>query len=113
MNAVRMKIKASGLADVIDLVGCAPWAILAFKDHPLASKEAVKTLLLREMIACGVLINSSHNLCFAHSPADIGRVLTAYDHALAMVREALACGDINRRLGNRVIRPIFTVRAAS
>ena len=30
-------------------------------DHAKASKEAVKTLFLREMIAAGVLINASHN----------------------------------------------------
>jgi glutamate-1-semialdehyde aminotransferase/spore coat polysaccharide biosynthesis protein SpsF (cytidylyltransferase family) len=113
MNAARARIEAAALADVIGLIGSAPWAILSYKDHPAASKEAVKTLFLREMIAAGVLVNASHNICFAHSAADIARVLAAYDHALAVLRDALARGDIERRLGNQVIRPIFSVRAAS
>ncbi len=112
-DAALAKIKNAGVGDVIGLAGAAPWAILAYKDHPKASKEAIRTLFLREMIAAGVLINASHNVCYAHSAADIARVLAGYDHALGVLREALDAGDIQRRLGNQVIQPIFSVRAAS
>ena len=98
---------------MLGLAGAAPWAILSFKDHPNASKEAIKTLFLREMLAAGVLINASHNVCYAHNAADVAQVLAAYDYALPMVREALDRGDITRQLGNQVIRPVFSVRAAS
>jgi glutamate-1-semialdehyde 2,1-aminomutase/spore coat polysaccharide biosynthesis protein SpsF len=110
-SAAREKIRQNGLEGSIGLVGAAPWMILTYQDHPAASKEAIKTLFLREMIGAGVLVNASHNLCYAHSPSDIGRVLAAYDHALAAVREALERGDIARRLGNQVITPVFSVRA--
>ncbi|MGC1466245.1 MAG: aminotransferase class III-fold pyridoxal phosphate-dependent enzyme [Pseudolabrys sp.] len=113
MAQVRARIAALELGDVIGLTGAAPWALLTYKDHARASKEAIKTLFLREMIAAGVLINASHNICFAHSPADIAHVLKAYDHALDTLRKALDRGDVERRLGNQVIRPIFSVRAAS
>jgi glutamate-1-semialdehyde 2,1-aminomutase len=107
------RIAKAGLSEAVGLVGAAPWAILTFKDHGKASKEAIKTLFLREMIAAGVLINASHNVCFAHSAADVARVLAAYDHALAVLRDAIDRGDIEQRLGNQVIRPVFSVRAAS
>ena len=107
------RIAKAGLSETVGLVGAAPWSILTFNDHINASKEAIKTLFLREMIAAGVLINASHNVCFAHRAADIDRVLAAYDHALAVLRGALECGDVERRLGNQVIRPVFSVRAAS
>ena len=110
MTATRARIAAAGLDEVVKLVGAPPWAILAYSNHANGSKEAIKTLLLRELIAAGVLINASHNLCFAHTPADIARVLAAYDHALAALSEALDRGDIGRRLGNQVIRPVFSVR---
>ena len=113
MTQAIARIAAVGLSEVVGLVGAAPWAILTFKDHINASKEAIKTLFLREMIAAGVLINASHNVCFAHDAADIARVLFAYDHALAVLREALDRGDVDRRLGNQVIRPVFSVRAVS
>jgi glutamate-1-semialdehyde 2,1-aminomutase len=111
MREARGRIENAKLADVIGLVGAAPWAILTYKDHSMASKEAIKTLFLREMIAAGVLINASHNICFAHSAADLSRVLAAYDHALHVLGEALDCGDIDRRLANQVIRPVFSVRS--
>jgi glutamate-1-semialdehyde 2,1-aminomutase len=107
------KIAAAGLDAVIALAGTGPWAILAYKDHPNGSKEAIKTLFLREMIAAGVLINSSHNVCFAHTDTDVECVLAAYDHALTVLREALDRCDISRRLGNQVIKPIFSVRATA
>ncbi len=113
MKQARARIASTGLADVVGLTGAAPWTILTYKDHAKASKEAIKTLFLREMIAAGVLINASHNVCFAHSSVDVGRVLAAYDHALLVLREALDRGDVERRLGNQVIRPVFSVRAAS
>ena len=49
-------------------------------------------------------------MCYAHDDADIAQVLGAYDHALAAVAEAIAAGDIARRLGGPVIGPVFAVR---
>jgi glutamate-1-semialdehyde 2,1-aminomutase len=106
------KIVTAGLNNVIELLGTGVWAILSYKDHPRGSKEAIKTLFLREMIAAGVLINASHNICFAHSDADIAHVLAAYDHALSVLRDALDRGDIGKRIGNQVIKPVFSVRAS-
>jgi glutamate-1-semialdehyde 2,1-aminomutase/spore coat polysaccharide biosynthesis protein SpsF len=111
MTAARDRIAGAGLSDVIGLAGAPPWAILTFRDHPQAGRDLIKTLFLREMIAAGVLLNASHNICFAHSPSDMSRVLAAYDHALDAVRGALNKGDLARQLGNQIIRPIFTVRA--
>jgi glutamate-1-semialdehyde aminotransferase/spore coat polysaccharide biosynthesis protein SpsF (cytidylyltransferase family) len=113
MQQARARIAGAGLADVISLVGSAPWAIFAFKDHPKASKEAIKTLFLREMIAAGVLLNASHNVCYAHTPTDLGRVLAAYDHALGVVQEMIDSGSVESHLGNQVIRPVFSVRSVS
>jgi glutamate-1-semialdehyde 2,1-aminomutase len=109
--AVTDEISSSGLQDVIGLAGAPVWTILTFKDHARASKEAIKTLLLRELIRAGVLLNASHNICYAHSAADYSLVIGAYKHALPLLRGALDNGDIERQLGNQVIRPIFTLRA--
>jgi glutamate-1-semialdehyde 2,1-aminomutase/spore coat polysaccharide biosynthesis protein SpsF len=113
MVQVRARIAAAGLGNVIGLTGAPPWAILTYTDHASATKEAIKTLFLREMIAAGVLINASHNLCYAHTEADIANVLAAYDHALAVLREALESGDVDQRLGDQVIRPVFNLRATA
>jgi len=37
-------------------------------------------------------------------------VRMAYGHALASLRAALDAGDLERQLGNQIIRPIFALR---
>ena len=86
---------------------------MTFKDHPTASGAAIKTLLLREMLACGVLVVANHAGSYSHDEADIHLVLGAYEHALASVREALSRGDLMRRIGNQVIQPVFQVRSVN
>lgn len=113
MDAARELIAAQGLRDHIGLVGSAPWAVLTYKEHPKASAPAIKTLFLREMLACGVLINASHNVCYAHTTVDLARVLGAYEHSLATVRDALDRGDLMQRIGNQVIQPVFQVRTVN
>jgi glutamate-1-semialdehyde aminotransferase len=85
--------------------------VITYKDHPTASAAGIKTLFLREMLACGVLVNASHNVCYAHDKVDVSRVLGAYEHALRTVREALDHGDLMQRIGNQVIKPVFQVRS--
>lgn len=99
-----------GLSEVFGLVGRAPWMILAVQDHPKARKEAIKTLFAREMLRAGVLFLASHNVCYAHDDADISRVLTAWDVALAKVAEELATGRLEERLPCPVVMPVFKVR---
>ncbi len=110
---VVKKIAAAELNNAIELLGTGAWTILSYKDHPSGSKEAIKTLFLREMIAAGVLINASHNLCFAHNETDIAQVIAAYDHAFGELRAALDCGDVDKRIDNQVIKPVFSVRATA
>ncbi|MCY4310582.1 MAG: aminotransferase class III-fold pyridoxal phosphate-dependent enzyme, partial [Rhodospirillaceae bacterium] len=68
--SVTEAIAQTGLESVITLGGLPPWTVLTFKDHPKASAEAVKTLFVREMLKAGVLINSSHNVCYSLSESD-------------------------------------------
>ncbi|WP_068494835.1 aminotransferase class III-fold pyridoxal phosphate-dependent enzyme [Paramagnetospirillum marisnigri] len=101
---------AHGLSDVFSLVGRAPWKILAVQDHAKARKEAIKTLFAREMLRAGVLFLASHNVCYAHDAADINRVLTAWDVALAKVEAELATGRLEERLPCPAVMPVFKVR---
>ncbi|RAU22881.1 aminotransferase [Paramagnetospirillum kuznetsovii] len=99
-----------GLSEVFSLVGRAPWMILAVQDHAKARKEAIKTLFAREMLRAGVLFLASHNVCYAHDGADVARVLTAWDVALAKVAEELATGRLEERLPCPAVMPVFKVR---
>ncbi|MCY4237601.1 MAG: hypothetical protein OXC93_04515, partial [Rhodospirillaceae bacterium] len=108
--SVTEAIAQTGLESVITLGGLPPWTVLTFKDHPKASAEAVKTLFVREMLKAGVLINSSHNVCYSLSESDLNVVSDGYAHALAKISEEIELGDMESRLGPSMVQPIFSLR---
>lgn len=91
------RIKYLGLETTVMLHGSSPLARLKFKDSRIAA------LFRKEMIATGTLIIASHNICAAHGPSEIKRILKSYDHTLSVIKEAIEKGDVEKRLeGARV-----------
>lgn len=111
-DGVAARIVAAGLGEVMVLRGKDPWMILDVRDHPKARKQAIKTLLVKELLAGGVLIGASHNVTFAHTPSDVNQILDAYQAALAVVAAELATGRLEDRLPCPVVEPVFAVRAS-
>lgn len=107
---VQERIASRGLGHIVSLAGKAPWMILTVADQPDARKEAIKTLVVRELLARGVLLLGSHNVCYAHTGTDVAQVLAAYDGALSCLAEELATGRLESRLGSPAIEPVFKVR---
>ncbi len=109
-EGARALIKDAGLSGTIDLIGAAPWKVLSIQDHPNGSKDAIKTLFIQEMLANGVLINASHNVTYAVGEADMAEILRAYKSALSVIARELEKGNLDSRMCNNIIRPIFKVR---
>jgi glutamate-1-semialdehyde 2,1-aminomutase/spore coat polysaccharide biosynthesis protein SpsF len=103
-------IAAHGLSDLVSLVGKAPWKLMAFKPHPTARVEAIKTLFAHHVLQNGVLYLSSHNICYGHTEDDLGVVIRAYDIAFGKLAEELATGRLEDRLPCAPVMPIFKVR---
>lgn len=112
-DEVQTLIIKHALGDVIGLTGYPVWKILAFKGHKNASANQLKTLFVIEMIKHRVLVNASHNLCFAHTSEDFAHVIAAYDATLSKFAEALRCADFSDFLPCPVIEPVFSVRTTS
>ncbi|MES9905366.1 MAG: aminotransferase class III-fold pyridoxal phosphate-dependent enzyme [Sedimenticola sp.] len=109
-NGVQEQLSRFELDEYISLAGKAPWMLLQFKDHPNADKDVLKTLLLREMIGNDVLLNGSHNVCFAHNDTDVAIVVNAYKEALSVIAEEVKIVGVEDRLDIPIIRPVFSVR---
>jgi glutamate-1-semialdehyde 2,1-aminomutase len=110
-DGLRRLIVRHELSHLIAVEGVPSWTMLSFRDGTNGtSKEAVKTLLMIELLRRGVLSAGSHNICYAHDADDMQHVLHAYDHALAIIAEVVRAGDVEARLGCPVIRPVFAVR---
>lgn len=109
-EAVQGKISTYGLDSVISLVGLPPWRILQFADHSTADKDVIKTFFTKEMLKNGVLINASHNVCYAHTAEDMAFVVNAYDKTLCRLTDELQAGVVAKHLECDVVRPVFSVR---
>ena len=107
---VSQKIGENGLDEVVAITGRPCWKHLQFKDHSSADKDTIKTFFIREMLKSNILINSSHNICYAHSAEDLELAKKAYDRTLRTIAVELENKTLAENLGCSVVRPIFSVR---
>lgn len=98
------------LGEVLSLSGHPSWTFLAIKDHPDASAFEIKTLWLQEIFARGLLSLGSHNMSYAHSQADVDRVLTIYDEVFALLSAAIGQQRVRAELRCEPLVPLFKVR---
>jgi glutamate-1-semialdehyde 2,1-aminomutase len=71
---------------------------------------AIKTLVLQEMFAQGIIFIGSHNISSAHSDKDLNKLLFAYDNIFPLVKKAIENNTIMDYLRVRPITPLFQVR---
>jgi len=108
-DVVRL-VASHGLESHISLQGFAPWMLVTAQDHAQASGQAVKTMLIYELAARGVLSLGSHNISYAHGEEDMAQAVGAYDGALGAIRVALDSGDFEARMKVPPLVPVFAVR---
>ncbi len=103
-------IAAHGLQETLSVKGWAPWTLVAPVAHPTARVEAIRTLMIREMLAEGVLTLGTNNLCYRHTDADLAAIRRAWDRCFETLACELATGELEARLDCPAIEPIFQVR---
>ena len=82
----------------------------AFRDARGNSQWDTKTLFMQEVLARGVLAYGTHNLSYAHSDADIDRLLAVYDEVFPILRAAALEGRMSELLRCKPLEPLFRVR---
>jgi glutamate-1-semialdehyde 2,1-aminomutase len=89
LGRLRHLIDAHDLQQVLTACGHPTWSFLLVHDTPRYTQYQIKTLLLQELFARGILSIGTHNLSYAHTDADIERLLTVYGEVFAVIRDAL------------------------
>ena len=112
-DGLHKLLNEHNLDSFIKQSGFAPWKVLSFVDHPSVEGAAIRTLLMKELLANGVLTQTAHNVCYAHNEQDIKLILDAYAKVLPKVEEEIMTGRLASRMGMPVIRPVFQVRTNS
>ncbi len=103
-------IKKHAVGHFLSTAGLPVWSFLLFKDGGGCSQFEIKSLFLQEIFSRGILCIGTHNLSYAHTSEDIERLLMVYDEVFPILKEAVACGSVQRFLRCQPIQPLFKVR---
>jgi glutamate-1-semialdehyde 2,1-aminomutase len=98
------------LGGIFETAGHPSWSFLVVRDAPSVSPWEIRTLLLQELFARGILCLGSHNLSYAHSPQDVATLLETYEEVLPAIRDAVSSGSVKDRLRAEPLVPLFQVR---
>jgi glutamate-1-semialdehyde 2,1-aminomutase len=110
LDGTRERIARHGIGSFTRTSGHPSWTFLQFADMPTCSQWEIKTLFMQEVLARGILSFGTHNISYAHSDADVARVLSVYDEVFPILREAVEEGGMKQYLRCRPLEPLFRVR---
>jgi glutamate-1-semialdehyde 2,1-aminomutase len=110
LNGTRALIEKHGLTSLLRAAGQPSWSFLVFQDVPGVSQWTSKTLLMQELLARGILSYGTHNLSYAHGPADIARLLAVYDEVFPLLRRGALEGEMSALLRCEPLQPLFRLR---
>ncbi|MFL6647956.1 MAG: aminotransferase class III-fold pyridoxal phosphate-dependent enzyme [Sulfurifustaceae bacterium] len=110
LDGLRDIIHAADASDVFTVSGNPVWSFLTIHDAGPYGQLQIKTLLLQEMLARGVLALGTHNMSYAHEDADIATLLRVYREVLPLVVGAVRTRNLESMLKCRALEPLFKVR---
>lgn len=110
LAGVQAILERHQLSHIFGLSGHPSWSFLLVKDVAPYSQWQIKTLFLQEMFARGILTFGTHNLSYAHSEADLARLLTVYEEVLPLVGQAVNQRTLEDYLKCQPLEPLFKVR---
>jgi glutamate-1-semialdehyde 2,1-aminomutase len=110
MHGLRARIEKHDVGHFLSVSGNPAWPFLVIGDTPGYSQWITKTLFLQEMFARGILTLTTHNLNYAHSEADVQRLLSVYDEVLPILKSAVDDQRMEQCLHCEPLQPLFKVR---
>jgi len=108
--SLQARIDALALGDVLSVSGHPSWSFLTIRDAPGCTLWELKTLLLQELFARGVLTLGTHNMSYAHRDDDLMTLDAAYADALAVVKDAVEARAAAKFLRCKPLESLFKVR---
>lgn len=108
---------ARGINEILDhttagqvfaLSGHPSWSFLQPTNREYSA--AIKTLLIQELCAAGILCLGTHNLSAAHTHSDIDQLVNIYSDVLPKIADATLEGRVEELLNVAPLKPLFRVR---
>jgi glutamate-1-semialdehyde 2,1-aminomutase len=110
IEGLRQRIAKHGAGNFARVSGDPTWSFLLLDDGGTATAFELKTLLLQELFARGILSLGTHNMSYAHSDVDVDALLVAYDEVLPILKDAAENGALKQHLHCEPLVPLFKVR---
>lgn len=117
--AQRGRLLTDGLAAIVDRQGAGEflsvsghpaWSFLNIGDAGSCTSYGLKTLLEQELFAAGYLGYGTHNMCFAHSDADVAGLLQVYEDVVPKMVDAVVNDALRDHLRCEPLVPLFKIR---
>jgi glutamate-1-semialdehyde aminotransferase len=102
----REAVADAGLGDAIDVLPCEWMVTFLFRNAQGEFCSGMRTLMMQEMIARGVLFQGIFVPCLSHSEGDIDRFVAAFRESAAVYAKALHDGYARYLIGPPV-KPVF------
>ncbi len=99
--------KLYGISKFTECTGLPPHTVTFFRDETGGESLVAKSLFQQECLKRGILFSGTNNICFSHSAADIDYTLRVFRTAMEILADAIAKGDIERRLEGEPVKPVF------
>ncbi len=110
MQGVQNLITKHDLGYIFSISGHPSWTFLSIKDVVSYPALHIKTLLMQELFARGILTLGTHNINYAHSEQDIQRLLNTYDEVFAIIKNAVESSSLEHRLQCKPLEALFKIR---
>jgi len=109
-EGISRLIVEHGASEFSRMAGDPTWSFFILSDAPTATAYELKTLMLQEFFMRGILTLGTHNLSYAHSDADVDRLLAVYAEVLPILRDAAVNGALAQHLKCEPLVPLFRIR---
>lgn len=103
-------VERHGLGDMFGLAGHPTWSFLTIKEARKHTAFEIKTLWMQEIMERGILSVGTHNMSYAHSEADVDRLLAVYEEVLPFIGRTLDAGELKSVLRCEPLVPLFKLR---
>lgn len=110
MAGANQIIAQHGLHDLFTVSGHPTWSFLNIKDGRGVSAFEIKTLWMQEIIERGILSVGTHNVSYAHTEADVARLIEVYAEVLPFIGKTVDAGKLRQALRCEPLVPLFKVR---
>ena len=110
LAGVEGLLRRHGMDGMLTFSGHPAWSFLNFRDAGGYSLYEIKTLFLQEVFARGVLTLGTHNISFAHSDADVDRLIAVYDEVFPLLKAAVTERRLAQVLRCKPLEPLFKLR---